>query len=115
MTMRQEIRKRFTGPPRLWEAAVAVEDVRPYLLEFGGGLTPLRTGREQLLTLVSTKSESAAHLQRDRKRFEQARAARPSVAIDPNLVLYSPDDDAFFRFDRFTAQYAVFRFFRRNG
>jgi hypothetical protein len=30
-------------------------------------------------------------------------------------VLYSPDDDAFYRFDRFTAQYAVFRFFRRNG
>lgn len=39
--MRQEIRKRFTGPPRLWEAAVAVEDVRPYLLESGGRLRSL--------------------------------------------------------------------------
>lgn len=113
--MRQEIRKRFAGRPSLWEAAVAVEDVKPYLLEFEGGLTPLSTSRERLLALVSTKSESAAHLQRDRKRLEQARAAQPTVTIGPNLVLYAPDDDAFYRFDRFTPQFAVFRFFRRNG
>jgi hypothetical protein len=115
MTMRQEIRKRFAGPPRLWEAAVAVEDVKPYLLEFGGGLTPLSTGREQRIAFFSHKSEFKKHVARDRQQLALARAARPAVAIDPNLVLYSPGDDAFYRFDRFTPQYAVFRFFRRNG
>ena len=113
--MRQEIRKRFTGRPHIWEAEVAVEDVWPYLLEFGGGLTPLRTRQERLLALVSTKSESAAHRKRDRELRERAKASKPTVIIDPGLVLYSPVDDAFYRFDRFTAQYAVFRFLRRNG
>lgn len=49
---------------------------------------------------------------RNRREVEQARAARPSVIIDPNLVLYSPRDDAFYRF---TPKYAVFRFFRQNS
>lgn len=115
MTMRQEIRKRFTGPPRLWEAAVAVEDVRPYLIEAGGRLRPLVTSREHRIDFFSQKSEFAKHVVRDRQQLALARAARPTATIDPDLVLYSPDDDAFYRFDRFTPQYAVFRFFRRNG
>ena len=114
MTIRQEIRKRFAGPPRLWEATVAVEDVKPYLLE-GERLRPLVTGRERRIDLFSQKSEFAKHVVRDRQQLALARAARPTATIDPNLVLYSPGDDAFYRFDRFTPQYAVFRFFRRNG
>ena len=91
MTMRQEIRKRFAGPPRLWEAAVAVEDVRPYLIEAGGRLRPLVTSREHRIDFFSQKSEFAKHVVRDRQQLTLARAARPTATIDPNLVLYSPD------------------------
>jgi len=30
-------------------------------------------------------------------------------------VFYSPEDDAFYKFDRFTAKYAVFRYLRSNN
>jgi hypothetical protein len=52
---------------------------------------------------------------RDQQQLALARAARPTVTIDPNLVFYSPEDDAFYKFDRFTAKYAVFRLLRQNG
>lgn len=112
--VRTEIRKPLQGPPRLWEAAVAVEDVRPYLLEFGGGLRPLVTSREHRIDFFSQKSEFEKHVARDRQQLALARAARPTVTIDPNLVLYSPENDAFYQFDRFTPKYAVFRYLRSN-
>jgi hypothetical protein len=113
MTMRQEIRKRFTGHPRLWEAAVAVEDVKPYLLEFGGGLTPLSTGRERLLALVSTKSESAAHLQRDRKRFEQARAREARQFAAEKAI--ESGNGTFFTVVKPTAKGSTLNFYQVGG
>jgi hypothetical protein len=112
--MRQEIRKRFQGRPRIWEAEIGVEDVQPYLLD-GPRLIPIQTIQQRCISVRITKSEFAKHVVRDRQQLALARAARPSVIIDPNLVLYSPRDDAFYRFDRFTPKYAVFRFFRQNS
>ena len=74
--MRQEIRKRFAGPPRLWEAAVAVEDVRPYLIEAGGRLRPLVTSREHRIDFFSQKSEFAKACGRDRQ--QRSPAGRPA-------------------------------------
>jgi hypothetical protein len=113
--VRTEIRKRFTGPPRPWEAKIVVEDVRPYLIEFGGGLRPIATNREHRIDFLSQKSEFKKHVARDWHQLALARIARPTVTLDPNLVLYSPEDDAFYLFDRFTAKYAVFRLLRQNG
>ncbi len=113
--MRQEIRKQFRGEPRLWDAEVAIDDVGAYLIEPLGRLIPLTTGKMVRLSLFSTPGEFAHTVQRNRKQYAQARAEPPMAVIDPNLVLYSPTDDAFYRFDRFTAKYAVFRFLRRNG
>ena len=108
-----EIRKKITNKPVYWsEATISVEDVGAYAMDAMGRMEPVQTTKARMGEFTGMRERLPATEMRRQRFLAKLPAMREQVVVFPNLVLFVPDEGAFYKFDHFTKKYVVFKYLR---
>lgn len=111
MKRKMEIRKKFKGSPKMG-ASIVVEDLGFYLLGPRGELLPCPSIKENRLFVFSLAANTPITERTRKNNLKKTNALGREVIIQPNLVLFSPDNGSLYLFNKFTKKYAVFKYLR---
>lgn len=112
MKQKMEIKKKITGNPVFGDAMISVEDVGAYTMDATGHLEPLQSAKARIGAFTCVRERLYATEAGRQRLLAQLPTMREQVVVFPDLILFVPEQMAYYEFDHFTKKYVVFKYLR---
>lgn len=112
MKHKKFLKRKFSGSPPLF-ASINIEGVKPYIKEYGSNKLNHCPTNKEIQQNIHTLKEEFIYRKNSRKlALERLQKSQETVIVMKDLVLFSPEEGAFYLFSHFTNKFAIFKFLK---